>query len=557
MVLLVLLVGTGLRRELEALYEARIRSELALGAELLANMPGADPDSMASVVAGRIGSRVTLVDPSGRVLGDSDVPAGGLAEVEDHGDRPEVRGALDGEVTFARRESATVGRRLLYGAAPARLGTRPVVLRVAASLDAVDATLSRSRLAVALSGLAAAAVALVAAYVLSRTITRPLRSLADRAALLAAGDFSGPGPRTSAVTELDELAHSFNRLADELQARLSELARERDEIQALIDCMAEGVIALTDDARVLRTNRAARELLRLPQPPPFAPAGTIVRHPELRDLLEESVTRPVQTREVEMGTRHLVVSSRVLDGGGAVITLLDISELRRLEQVRRDFVANASHELKTPLTAMRGFAETLLEGEPPDHLRREFLGSIQKNTERLQRLVDDLLDLSRLESGGWKAKREEVDVARAADEAWDGFSETAAAKGVEFRVVGGAGALADAGGLEQIFQNLFDNALRYTAEGGSVTVGIAGDDRQVEVAVRDTGVGIPSRALSRIFERFYRVDAARDREMGGTGLGLSIVRHLVSAMGGKVTAESELGRGTTIRFTLPVVPGGE
>ncbi|HZD06046.1 MAG TPA: ATP-binding protein, partial [Longimicrobiales bacterium] len=353
------------------------------------------------------------------------------------------------------------------------------------------------------------------------------------------------------VVELDELSQAFNRLADELRDRLGELARERDESQSLIDSMAEGVIALTDDARVLRINRAARELLRIPASPRFAPAASIVRQPELRELLEESVVQPVQTREVVLGARHLVVSSRMLEGGGSVTTLLDISELRRLERVRRDFVANASHELKTPLTAMRGFAETLLQDEPPEDLKREFLASIQKNTVRLQRLVDDLLDLSRLESGGWRARRGHVDVADAARGAWGEFLDRAAEKGVTFRIRGEAVAVADERGVEQIFQNLLDNALRYTGEGGTITVDLAAAARVVEVAVTDTGMGIPSRSLPRIFERFYRVDVARDREMGGTGLGLSIVRHLVSAMGGKVTAESELGVGTTIRFTLP------
>jgi signal transduction histidine kinase len=333
-----------------------------------------------------------------------------------------------------------------------------------------------------------------------------------------------------------------------------ELGRQRDEVQAQIDCMAEGVIALTSDGRVFRTNRAAREMLRIPEPPTFAPVSTIVRQPQIRDLLEEAMAHPVQTREVSLGDHHLIVSSRVLDGGGVVATFLDVSELRRLEQVRRDFVANASHELKTPLTAMRGFAETLLEDEPPEELKREFLTSIQKNTVRLQRLVDDLLDLSRLESGGWKARREEMDLANATEEAWQAFAEAAEGRGIHFDLQGSGRALADDRGLRQIFENLFDNALRYTPDGGRITVTLGAGDRFVDVAVSDTGIGIPSRSLARIFERFYRVDAARDREMGGTGLGLSIVRHLVSAMGGKVTAESELGRGTTIRFTLPASP---
>ena len=210
------------------------------------------------------------------------------------------------------------------------------------------------------------------------------------------------------VPELDDLSLAFNRLTDELQLGLGELGRERDEMQALIDCMAEGVVALTDDAGVLRTNRAARALLDLPDAPAGTPIGTLVRHPELRAVLEDSVTHPVSAREVEYGGLHFLVSSRLLDFGGAVTTFLDVTEVHRLERVRRDFVANASHELKTPLTSIRGFAETLLEGDPPDELRAKFLGAIRDNSLRLQRLVDDLLDLTRLESGRWEVEPHSV-----------------------------------------------------------------------------------------------------------------------------------------------------
>jgi two-component system phosphate regulon sensor histidine kinase PhoR len=553
--LLASLVGTRLRTQLVAIFEGQLTRELALGRALLDRAAGEDPDEIAGVMGSRTGYRVTLINADGRVIGDSGVPRTELGEVENHAGRPEVRESIEtGEVAFARRLSATVGVELLYGAVPARLDGDPVVLRIAAPLDYVDQTVSRSQRALLGAGAGALVLAGVVAYLLSRAFTRPMRTLADKAGLLAAGDLSSRAPRSFRVAELDDLSAAFNSLADELQARLAELGRERDEMQALIDCMAEGVIALTDDARILRTNRAARELLQVPDPIPFSPVGTLVRQPELRDLLEESVVQPVQAREVSLRDRHLIVSSRMLDQGGAVTTFLDISEIRRLEQVRRDFVANASHELKTPLTAIRGFAETLLEDEPPPHLRARFLTAVRNNTVRLQRLVDDLLDLSRLESGGWRAERARVEVARVAEDAWFPLREEAERRRIELEIEGDAGALADRAGLEQIFSNLLDNAVRYSPDGGSVSVTIEPRRRFVEIAVTDQGAGIPAKALPRIFERFYRVDAARDREMGGTGLGLAIVRHLVSSMGGKVTAESELGHGTTIRFTLPLDP---
>lgn len=554
-VLQVSLVGTGLRRELITLTQQELGRELALAAVVFENASAeANADSLAGALAGRVGHRVTLIDREGTVIGDSEVGSAELPEVENHLGRPEVQEALEsGGLGYAERTSGTVGTPFLYAAREVATARGPAIVRLAAPLDEIQATLRRSTRAVAYTGLAATAVALIVAYLLSRALARPLVTLSDRAQRLARGDFDTRVPRNTEVHELDELAQAFNRLADELQARLQELGRERDEMQALIDCMAEGVVALTEDARVLRTNRAARELLQFSEPPLFAPVGTIVRQPDLRDLLEESVVRPVRAQDVQLGDRHLIVSSRQLDQGGAVTTFLDVTEIRRLEKVRQDFVANASHELKTPLTSMRGFAETLLDDEPPEDLKREFLESIWKNTVRLQLLVDDLLDLSRLESGGWRARKERVDVAEVAARVWDDLEAgSTPVRDLEFALEGDGEVWADAQGVEQILRNLLDNARRYTPDGGRVTVTIdAPDDDTLAVEVSDTGVGIPSKSLPRIFERFYRADTSRAREVGGTGLGLAIVRHLVGAMKGEVSVHSELGRGTTMRFTLP------
>ncbi|HEU0078008.1 MAG TPA: ATP-binding protein, partial [Longimicrobiaceae bacterium] len=251
-----------------------------------------------------------------------------------------------------------------------------------------------------------------------------------------------------------------------------------------------------------------------------------------------------------------------LAAGGAVLVFLDVTELRRLEDVRRDFVANASHELKTPLTAIRGYSETLLDENLPPELRRRFAEVVKENADRLQRIVDDLLDLSRIESGGWRAEPEEVAVAEAAEEAWAALEEDASARGVAFEVRIAPGCdhvRADPSALRQVFTNLLHNALRHTPAGGEVTVSAdcaapapdAPPGRWLRIEVADTGSGIPAVHLPRIFERFYRVDNARARAEGGTGLGLAIVRHLVESHGGTVEAESELGRGTVVRFTLP------
>jgi signal transduction histidine kinase len=234
--------------------------------------------------------------------------------------------------------------------------------------------------------------------------------------------------------------------------------------------------------------------------------------------------------------------------------LLDISEIRRLEQVRRDFVANASHELKTPLTSIRGYVETLLDDDPPEKLKLEFLTSIRKNTLRLEHLVEDLLDLSKLESGGWTGRRESVDTKEVAEEAWHQVVRDIEGKGgISFDILGDLRVKGDREGLFHVFRNLLENSIRHTDSGGSINVSMAlTQDSMVEVVISDDGDGIPAESLPRIFERFYRADSARARDFGGTGLGLAIVRHLVSEMGGEVVAESQLGQGTTVRFTVPV-----
>ena len=552
-VLVVLLVGSGLRRELDGLYQADLARQLNLAVALVEASPEVEPDRLARLVTASVGNRVTVIAMDGTVLGDSYVEPERLSEIESHLDRPEVRGVLAGEeLSFAQRTSETVGLSLLYGARMAELDGRPVILRIAAPRTEIEQAVDQIQGTVAATGLLTVLAALVAVLVLSKAFTRPLVALVDRAGRLAQGDFTTKVP-SSRVAELQELGLAFNRLTEELQARLSELGRERDEMQTLIDCMAEGVIALTRDARLMRTNRAARALLGLGDLPVFAPVGTVIRDQELRTALERSVTEEAQSREIRIGGRHVLLASRALDQGGAVTTLLDISELRRLEQVRRDFVANASHELKTPLTSIRGFAETLVDNDPPEHLRKQFLESIRLNTLRLQRLVDDLLDLSRLESGGWSAGREEVALQDVVSEAWDIASEGRESER-ELTVEGEAAVMGDREGLVHVFRNLLENAVRHTEQGGHIHVAIdhpAARPGLVRVSVSDDGEGIPLRSLPRIFERFYRADSSRARDYGGTGLGLAIVKHLVGSMGGEIQAESELGRGTTIRFTVP------
>jgi two-component system, OmpR family, phosphate regulon sensor histidine kinase PhoR len=559
--LIVLLVvfsaGSGLRGEMRARFRTEIRHELALVGERVQAGGLQAPDSLADALGVLIGYRITFIDTDGVVVGDSQVDRAAVPDVENHSGRPEVLAAASDGLGFSERWSATVGVPFLYGAQYVETPAGRLLIRIAAPLDQVEAAVGRNRRVLWVAGLMGAGAGLIAALLLTALLSRPLVQLSQRASALAQGDFSELAPASFGIAEMQELSGAFNRLSDELQRRLEELGRERDEMQALIDTMAEGVVALTEDARVLRVNSAALDLLEVGPPAPYAPIDALVRHPELLEILTSSVTRKLDAREVSVSGRHLIASARPLANGGSVVTFLEVTEIRRLERVRRDFVANASHELKTPLTAIRGFAETLMESEPPPPLREQFLDAIQKNTVRLQRLVDDLLDLSRLESGAWDTGREAVAVVPLAEEVWAqtvvevAEGPLAVERNASFSVKGDEWVSADPHALDQVFRNLFENSIRHLDDGGRVTVKMRRRDRDVVIEVIDDGAGIPADDLPRIFERFYRADAARSRDQGGTGLGLAIVRHFVEVMEGEVEAQSELGKGTTIRFTLP------
>lgn len=390
-------------------------------------------------------------------------------------------------------------------------------------------------------------------------IARPLVALRAAVHRLAGGEPAPEAP-PPAISELGALAAALARLGEEHRRSLAPLAKERSELALLIDSVGEGIVQTGPNGRIVRANRTARAMLNLPVEAQGQPVATLIRHGELRRALESvALGQAVAPFEVALEDRRILVVARPLGDRtapgswlGAVAIFMDLTEVRRLEGVRRDFVANASHELKTPLTSIRGYSETLLTDELPPDLQRRFLETIHQNAERLQQIVDDLLDLSRLESGRWRPDLKVLSPAEVAGEAWEGLRDKAAPKRIAFSVEGAASALvlADPVGLRQIFSNLIDNAIRYTPPDGRIVVRVS-EAGGVVVEVKDNGSGIPRDALPRLFERFYRVDPARSRAEGGTGLGLAIVKHLVESMGGDVVAESESGKGTTIRIRLP------
>ncbi|MDQ8154606.1 MAG: ATP-binding protein [Gemmatimonadota bacterium] len=551
---LVLLMIVQVDRKLAVRLTGETTARLTTEARLVAGQWTANVD--ADALADRLGResthRITLVDSAGRVIGDSEFDRPELDQLENHANRPEIVAARTSGVGSARRRSASAGNEELYVAVPAAQG----FARVSLATTSLEAILSAARRDVAVAGLAALLVAVVLSWFFARSVSQPVVELSEVARALAAGDFSRR-PARAAPGEVGALAVAVNRLAEQLSARVEALRAEETLVRELAESLNEGILALDARQQVVRVNETARTLLNLRAPLPFG-AELLPRDRAFRDAMTAALAgETVHDAEAAIGGRILNVTARPLDHGGAVVALLDLTRLRRLETVRRDFVANVSHELKTPLTVVRGFAETLADDDPPAETRRQFAQSIASHTRRMQRLVDDLLDLSRIESGGWVPEPQVVDFAAVIADDVSSMRATADRKGIRLDATVDAGAEAlyvDPTALRQVVGNFVDNALRHTTVGG-VTVLARRDGHGVTVSVADTGCGIDSEHLPRIFERFYRVDPARSREQGGTGLGLSIVKHLVDAHGGRLHASSTPGVGTTLSAWFPDRPG--
>jgi two-component system, OmpR family, phosphate regulon sensor histidine kinase PhoR len=553
LVLAVLILLWSAERSLRRDLEGDIARSLENEARLISVALPADSvgwDASVHRLARQNRHRITLIDRGGRVRADSDFPPGLLPPIENHSSRPEVRAALDSGATGrATRRSETVHRLLMYVAVPGG----PGVIRVAADLSQVDEIVRRAQRAVAGAALLALLIGTVLALGAGRSIARPLTEITAAASAIAEG--TPPRFPRSGIPDINVLVQALRDMHRQLGERFDELRREQAESAALVESMIEGVIAADGRGRIVTANPAARRLLGYGPTEALPGLAELFRVKAAREVVDIVLrAEPVEDRQLEMGGRVLLVNARPLPRGGAVLVLHDLTEVRRLEVVRRDFVANVSHELKTPLTSISGYAETLLgDGIDADTTHR-FLGTILSNARRMQRLVDDLLDLSRLEAGRWRPERTDADLAAVANESWAALAGRADAHRVELVLDIGSGAAtvdADLDALRQVLTNLMDNSLRYTPAGGRITCRSRRVDAGVAVSISDDGTGITREHLPRIFERFYRADASRSREEGGTGLGLAIVKHLVEAHGGRVSAESELGRGTTVTCFFP------
>lgn len=507
------------------------------------------------------GVRISILSSDGQVIVDSQSE---IATMESHADRPEIREALQNGEGHAVRESASLNNPLLYYAVREYLpGNIPIILRLALPMEDFRGPLWAFRRSLWLWSLLIFLAAGGVAMLMSRSYTERVERLREFSRRVAEGDFRPLSPDGRGDT-LEALGASLNQTAARLDRTIRTLTEERNLSAAILGSMVEGVAVVNGAERLVFANPGFASILGLDVPPVGgSPLLEVVRQTELIEAVRRVLAgEPRVEAEIATGTlrQHFfaatVASVRAGETSGAVIVLHDITELRKLERIRRDFVANVSHEFRTPLTAIQGFAETLIGGAMDDPQNRgRFLGIILEHSRRLARLTEDLLKLSQMDAERLELEIRPVSVAQLIESCYETSQRRALEKDLSLSLNVPSqlpDVAADSRRIQEVLQNLLDNAIQYTLPGGKIVLSAELHNDEVVFVVADTGIGIPQADQPRIFERFYRVDVARSREAGGTGLGLSIAKHLVEAHGGRIWVQSEVGVGSKFHFSIPV-----
>ncbi|MDM7998577.1 MAG: ATP-binding protein [Dehalococcoidia bacterium] len=513
-------------------------------------------DSLAKRLGEQIDARVTIVGLDGTVLGDSDED---LLEMENHSDRPEIIEALEEGTGGDVRRSETVHREMMYVAAVIVAdGATVGVARVALPLTEIDAAMGHINAVIAVGAVIAATLGVLLAFQMTRITVDPVRRLTRISKDMAEGNLSQE-VTVASRDEVGDLARAFNRMAAKLKETMSLVTAERDRMAIVLESMSDAIFVVDGEGRVTMTNRAAGKMLQVPR---GAAAGRhfieVVRDHEIDALLQKCLEkREQQTGLVEIRSRRQllnIIATPFQEDRGCLLLIQDLTELRRLETVRRDFIANLSHELRTPITSLKALGETLSDGavDQPS-LARDFLEKMNAEVDRLAQMVQEMGDLSRIESGEVPLQKRAVNVADVVERAVERLKAQADRAGLRLQNQVASDlppVTADDARLEQVLVNLMHNAIKFTPPGGQVSVSAKAGDGSLVVSVSDTGVGIPEDDLPRVFERFYKGDKARSS--GGTGLGLAIAKHVVEAHGGRIWVESVEGKGSTFSFSIPL-----
>ena len=526
-------------------------------------LDAATVDSICKEMGRSTDTRFTIILPSGMVVGDSiETPD----QMDNHADRPEIKQAFAGKRGRSMRYSNTLRQEMMYVALPiADQAEYTAVVRASLQTTFIENELNSIRIKIIIGGIIIAILAAGVSLVISRRISQPLETMKKGADRFADGELSHR-LATPDSTEMASLAEAMNQMAAHLENRIKAVSDQRNELETVLSSMLEGVIAVDSQERIISVNQAAARLFETDlETFQYRSLQETIRNLPLQQFIKKALSsnQPLQEDITLYQNQHRILevkSSPLLDADqihvGTLIVLNDVTHLRRLENMRSDFVANVSHEIKTPLTAIKGFVETLLHGkvEKPEETQR-FLDIIQRHVNRLNSIIEDLLTLSKIEQEdeagtlnlrNWKV----ADVFQAVIQICRPKAEE---KELFIKVAGNQNVRADFDPtlIEQAVVNLLDNAVKYSNPGGTITISAEINGSEILINVRDQGIGIAKKHLPRLFERFYRVDKSRSRQLGGTGLGLAIVKHIAQAHGGYVTVESTVGEGSTFTIHLP------
>ncbi len=567
------IVGVYIGTSLRSYFVEGVAHRLTINARLVEDILREDFQSeniyrLQSSVRGlaeKVDARITIICTDGVVLADSEKDA---HLMDNHWNRPEVQAALKGETGQSIHYSGTLKRKMMYLAVPLKqAGSVIGVVRLALPLTEVQAKIAHIYRAIAMGALLALMIALIISFLTAETIARPLQEMVLAARDIAQGKYRVL--KVKSKDEISQLALALNQMSEEIQNNIRTITEEKNELRAILSSMAEGVIVIDKDERILLINSSCEEMLGLSAEKVTGKfLWEVARKEELISLVKRVLTRGDE-EGIEMTldfpeTRVLYaqvapILSEGGDNSGVVVVFHDITRLKQLEKLRREFVANVSHELKTPLTSIKGFVETLVEGgisDPENSMK--FLKIIQQHTERLDNLVNDLLELSSIESGELPMNFEKIRLKELIAHTVASFVDRLSQKNQMLNITVTPEDLdgwIDEEKMQRALSNLLDNAHKYTPSGGQIEISATQELDRIKIEVSDNGEGIPSEHLPRIFERFYRVDKARSRQLGGTGLGLAIVKHIILAHGGEISVESKVGVGTKFTIYLPKTGG--
>ena len=594
--LLVVVLELYLSNVIKNNYIEKLKDSLILQARLIADQipsSSGNLDDFCRRFKEKTGARVTIIDSSGRVLGDSDEPS---VQMENHADRPEIRDADISEIGSSTRFSNTIKRDLFYLAIAIDGDKGKEFIRLSVHLEDVEKAVDRIRMRIILGSLIALFIVILIGLLQTRRITKSVEDITSFSQDVAAGHFR-KRLFVEEKGELGELGKNISNMAQELDSRLKQREREKAVIEAILNNMTDGLILTDVKGRIVLSNAAIKNFFSIDSSIEGKTLIEVFRKTELIEVIDGVVEGKEKiSREVEITypkELYIMVNAspfcsydRSGEISGVILTIHDITRLKKLEDIRKDFVANVSHEIRTPIAAIKGFSETLLEGALDDKENaHKFLETIKTHSERLNSLVSDLLTLSRIEFGDISIEKTNVNIENIIDTVFATLREKAEKKGLYLNKDISTGAQeirADRDRLIQILLNLVDNGIKFTEEGGvivkvqsskskiqstsggqefkiqnhednnsSLVTGHRAPGDSYEISIEDTGIGIPKKHLPRLGERFYRVDQARSRDLGGTGLGLAIVKHLVKAHGWEMKIESTEGKGTTVSLILP------